>query len=119
MSIESRFKTLLSDNKLTASAMADLIGVQASTLSHILGGRNKPSVDILIKLKTAFPDLDLDWFLMGEKTKPVHTNPSLFPSLDEDENAPESPHSKGIEFSSEVERVILFYSNGKFKEYSK
>ena len=48
---------------LSASAFAELIQVQRSSISHILSGRNKPSLDFILKLNTAFPDVNLYWLL--------------------------------------------------------
>jgi transcriptional regulator with XRE-family HTH domain len=47
---------------LNASAFADKIGVQRSSLSHLLSGRNKPSLDFILKIVDVFPDVDLYWF---------------------------------------------------------
>jgi plasmid maintenance system antidote protein VapI len=46
---------------LNASAFADKIGVQRSSLSHLLSGRNKPSLDFILKILDVFPDVDLYW----------------------------------------------------------
>ncbi len=64
--IASRLGWLLETKKLSASQLAKHIGIQKSSLSHIMSGRNKPSFDFMLKLKKAFPDLDLDWFITGE-----------------------------------------------------
>lgn len=55
---------------LSASSFADRIGVQRSSLSHLLSGRNKPSLDFVLKLIEVFPEVDLYWILNGEGTFP-------------------------------------------------
>jgi plasmid maintenance system antidote protein VapI len=52
---------------LNASAFADKIGVQRSSLSHLLSGRNKPSLDFILKIVDVFPDVDLYWILNGRE----------------------------------------------------
>lgn len=50
---------------LTASSFADKINVQRSSISHLLSGRNKPSLDFIMKLIETFPEVDLIWILNG------------------------------------------------------
>lgn len=52
MSIVERIKQLMYDNELSAAAFADTIGVQRSSISHILSERNKPSLDFILKYFT-------------------------------------------------------------------
>lgn len=62
----NRLEFLLENLDYTASAFADKIGVQRSSLSHLLSGRNKPSLDFILKVDEAFPELNLKWLLKGE-----------------------------------------------------
>ncbi|MGV7108013.1 helix-turn-helix domain-containing protein [Flavobacterium sp. U410] len=55
---------------LSASSFADKIGVQRSSLSHLLSGRNKPSLDFVLKVIEVFPEVDLYWILNGQGTFP-------------------------------------------------
>ena len=52
-------------HELSASLFADKIGVQRSSISHILSGRNKPSLDFILKITTEFEDVDLQWLING------------------------------------------------------
>ncbi len=65
-----RLETLLDYYSLNASSFADKIGVQRSSLSHLLSGRNKPSLDFILKILEVFPDVDLYWILNGKGTFP-------------------------------------------------
>lgn len=51
---------------LNAASFADKIGVQRSSMSHILSGRNKPSLDFILKIYDAFPEINLTWLTLGE-----------------------------------------------------
>jgi hypothetical protein len=44
--------------------------VQRSSLSHLLSGRNKPSLDFILKILDVFPEVDLYWVLNGKGTFP-------------------------------------------------
>lgn len=61
-----RIKQLMERKKLAAAQFADEIGIQRSSLSHVLSGRNKPSLDFMLKIKNRFPEIDLDWLLLGK-----------------------------------------------------
>lgn len=65
-----RLEILLDYYSLNASSFADKIGVQRSSLSHLLSGRNKPSLDFILKILEVFPDVDLYWILNGKGTFP-------------------------------------------------
>lgn len=52
--------------KLSPTQFATEIGVQRSALSHVLSGRNKPSLDFMMKIKARYPDINLDWLLLGK-----------------------------------------------------
>ncbi len=51
---------------LTASQFADSMEVPRAVLSHILSERNKPSLDVIIKIASTFPDISMPWLLMGK-----------------------------------------------------
>lgn len=61
-----RLEFLLENLEHSASSFADKIGVQRSSLSHLLSGRNKPSLDFILKINHAFPELNLEWLLKGD-----------------------------------------------------
>jgi transcriptional regulator with XRE-family HTH domain len=65
-----RLEIILEYYSLNASSFADKIGVQRSSLSHLLSGRNKPSLDFILKIIAIFPEVDLYWILNGKGTFP-------------------------------------------------
>jgi transcriptional regulator with XRE-family HTH domain len=71
-----RLEIILDYYGLNASAFADKIGVQRSSLSHLLSGRNKPSLDFILKILDVFPDVDLYWILNGKGSFPKNNEPS-------------------------------------------
>ena len=66
MTLNDRISKILEYSQLTSSEFADEIEVQRSSISHITSGRNKPSLDFLIKVKERFPELNWDWLINGE-----------------------------------------------------
>ncbi len=64
--MKQRLQTILSKENLPSSKFADIIGVNRSSISHLLSGRNNPSLDVLQKVLVKFPHINPDWLLLGE-----------------------------------------------------
>ena len=105
-----RLKKILKDNNLSASQFAKKINVQRSSVSHILGMRNKPSLDFIVKISNNFEDISLDWLINGdlkENIKEVNNSHNLgesSPTLIENNNSKEK----------KIEKIIYFYSDNTF-----
>ena len=107
---------------LSASAFAEKIGVQRSSISHILSGRNKPSLEFVLKILSSFPEVDLYWLLNGKGSFP-NDQDSGFKSdgLKKDPgdlNISDPPNVKSNSKKS-IERIIIFYSDGTFDSFEK
>ena len=118
--IIERIKRIISDSGLSNSSFADKIGVPRSSISHILSGRNNPSLDLIIKILRNFDDINADFLLKGVVLPPIdkdskndldNKNMTLFPELDIKEDTKERP-----KIDEEVlKSVILVYQNDKFE----
>ena len=64
--MNNRIRTILEEYNLSASKFADIVDVQASGISHILSGRNKPGYDFIRKVLIAFPEVSSDWLILGK-----------------------------------------------------
>lgn len=112
---------------LTSSALADAIEFNRSSISHLLSGRNKPSLEFVMKILDKFPEVKLYWLLNGKGNFPETDAPiekpgqkSLFDKEQESSVIKkESPvESFKIENRDDkIERIIIFYKDGTFKEY--
>ena len=65
-----RLKKIISHNELSASNFAEKLGVQRATISHLLSGRNKPSLDFVMKVTDVYEDVNLYWLLHGKGSYP-------------------------------------------------
>jgi len=101
--IVDRIKKIMIERKMTASDLSKKIDVQKSSISHILNGRNKPSLDFVVKLSHSFNDINIDWLINGEKS----TTPTLNSDLLEKNN-----NSK-----KRVTKIVLFYDDKSFDTY--
>ena len=114
-----RLKKILDHYDLSASLFADKIGVQRSSISHILSGRNKPSLDFILKITNTFTDVDIYWLLNGRGSFPKKAivadasqsqNISLFPEAEEISNSIST---------KKIDKIVVFYNDGSFNEYKK
>ena len=64
--IKDRFKLIMNREKLTAGAFAESIGASQATISHILSGRNRPSVELVLRVHQRYTDINLEWLLTGK-----------------------------------------------------
>ncbi len=112
----NRLKKILEHHQLTASLFADKIGVQRSSISHILSGRNKPSLDFILKVTGTFLDVDIYWLLNGKGSFPKEQK-VVTPTLPKGNNnlSPETFSDPG----KKISRIVVFYTDGTFDEYKK
>ena len=112
----NRLKKILNYHQLTASLFADKIGVQRSSISHILSGRNKPSLDFILKVTYTFTDVDIYWLLNGKGEFPKEQGPTNKVFSPNESSIIETSNSKS---SKKMNRIVVFYEDGTFEEYKK
>jgi transcriptional regulator with XRE-family HTH domain len=129
-----RLHILMDYYEISAALLAEKIEVQRSSISHILSGRNKPSLDFVLKILKAFPEVELYWLLNGvghfpKQAEIQESAPTLFSTNKESEVKIETPKSISKVVSNEIvnkekeivnleiERIVVFYRNGSFKNY--
>ena len=66
MDIKDRIKMIMERENMTSGAFAESISIQQSTLSHILNGRNNPSLDVIMKVHQRYNYILLEWLLYGK-----------------------------------------------------
>ena len=118
--IIDRVKKIISTHGLTNSSFADKIGVPRSSISHVLSGRNNPSLDLIIKILQSFDGISANYLLSGDVLTPIqpitdkdqeYNNMTLFPELDLKKETKEE-----IKIDEDlVKSVILVYENNKFE----
>lgn len=63
--MKDRIEIIMKKEQLTPSSFAESIDIQRSTLTHILRGRNNPSLDVIMKIHQRYNYINLDWLLYG------------------------------------------------------
>ena len=142
--MKERLQKLLDMEHLTPARFADLIGVQRSSVSHVLSGRNKPSFDFLEKTLKAFPGLEADWLILGKghmyeqmgrsvETELFGKEDDIHLTVPEEETEQvvradskraqeetDTPHEEPNKGDGErkIVRVLVFYEDNTFSSYS-
>lgn len=104
--IANRIQELITNLNLKPSSFASKINVSPSILSHVLNGRNKASLDLILKIHSAFPEVDLEWLLTGNSALKKDEVPFV-----------ESTRSQ-IQPKNDS-RIVILHSNGTFEEFVK
>lgn len=112
---------------LSAASFADQIEVGRSSISHLLSGRNKPSLDFVMKVIKQFPEVELYWLLNGKGKFPKGGSPKTA--------AEKVPEQKPTDLFSEtkphtiaqpllenagkrqIQKIVIFYTDGSFAAY--
>lgn len=141
--MKERIIQIMEREGLTPSKFAEVIGIQRSAMSHILSGRNNPSLDVLIKVLEKFTYVDSDWLLFGKGEmvrEHLLTEPDLFANTPKftpevqvtseyrKENGVETPvntpQNTVIEKivcedkpSKMVSKIMIFYSDNTFDTF--
>jgi len=139
-----RIAKLIKAKKLSSSQFADEIGVQRSSVSHVMSGRNKPSLDFVTRILSAYADVNPDWLLSGmgnmyrDDDAPTGTGTLPF----EDDGYTETEPEKGPEAElpskhelyrqakrktgstnvasgrKAIDKIVIFYSDDTFREFT-
>ncbi len=113
----ARLEHLLQYYEIKASAFADKIQVQRSSISHLLSGRNKPSLEFVLKVVKNFPEVNLYWLLNGKGSFPSETSNSVSPTSNPPTQSDDS-NTKAIKNPEKtIDRIVIFYSDGSFEAY--
>ena len=142
MDLSEKIKQILVRKNISPSLFADEIGIQRSSISHILAGRNKPSLDIVQKIVKRFPELGIEWIL-GDGEIPIQesgtndsksisrpqisitkSNQSTSLELNRKNASSNTPAQENVRQETKVsqkekivERILIFYSDGTFQEF--
>jgi transcriptional regulator with XRE-family HTH domain len=137
MTEKERLETLMRHEGLSLSQFANEINIQGSTLSHIMNGRNNPSLDVVKRILDRFPSINPDWLIFGREPMRRQISksqeiPSLF-DMEEISN-PEQTQQQQVQTEiketsqqpinvqnncKEITKVVIFYSDNTYEEIIK
>ena len=129
----TRLQKLLDYYSLSASGLATKIGVQRSSISHVISGRNKPSLDFVMKLLHTYNEVTIEWLIDGKGSFPKSENTPSTPHNPIEEITIVKSEKKDVEKISsdviselipkknnqkEIEKIILLYKDGSFESFN-
>lgn len=145
--MKEKLEIIRVNENMNASELAKKLGVEASAISHIRSGRNKPSFDFVVKILAAFPHINPDWLLLDRgpyerdgMIAPSESNvesvaagdlsslpgATLFDAVEKVSLAEPQSEVRNVDIpslsrcsSSEkiVQRIIVLYSDNSFDSY--
>jgi len=140
--MKERLLEFLKNENKSSAQLAEEIGVQASGISHILSGRNNPSLDFILKMLGKYEFLSTDWLLFGRGSmykeprirtlfdyEPVETREKSDLQTRNESVAAESEYKETVISKSpgdlqvpipkttSVVKIVWFYENNSFEEF--
>ena len=106
--MKNRIQNIIEKHGLSSNTFAQEIDVNRSTISHILSGRNKPSIEVLQKILRRFPNISASWSLLGQGAID-NTN---FPS-----SSSQVSKENTIQKVKSINKIVVFYSDNSFEEF--
>lgn len=131
-----RLEQLFQYYDLNASSFAEKIDVGRASISHLLSGRNKPSLDFVMKVVQTFPEVELYWLLNGKGNFPKQVQSSPVdkvkspPTTQTQQKVPQeklyfpentAPVAEKKEVNTEhksIQRIVIFYEDGTFEAFN-
>jgi transcriptional regulator with XRE-family HTH domain len=129
-----RILEIMKEKNLTPSQFADEIGIQRSGMSHLISGRNKPSLEFIMKVLARFPDIKPDYLLYGasevgsvpkaetgsEREMNSKVAATLFDQAEIQDVIPEPKPQRQVRkerAERKIEKIVVFYDDKTFREY--
>jgi len=110
-----RLEKIIRHYGLSASSFSEKIGVQRSSISHILSGRNKPSLEFVMKILSSFPEIDLYWLLNGKGSFPIKE--VIIDNKNKNQKSNQIKTSRHTNSVKTIKRIVIFYSDGSFESF--
>ena len=98
--MNSRIKRIIEKNNLSVNQFSKIIGVNRSTMSHILSARNNPSVDLLDRILDNFPNIHPNWLYRGIGPMIIDQDNNMYTQLSD----------------KKIDKIVVFYSDSSFQE---
>jgi transcriptional regulator with XRE-family HTH domain len=141
--MKERILEFLRNENKSSAQLAEEIGVQASGISHILSGRNNPSLDFILKMLEKYQFLSTDWLLFGrgsmykdskmqtlfdydvtndEETSELssrsrQTGPTMASQNLLNTNQPKDESNQENKIKPDVLKIVWFYEDNSFEEF--
>lgn len=142
VNMKDRIVKIMERERMGQAQFASAIGIQRAAMSHIISGRNNPSLDVMLKILHRYPQLNPDWLLFGKGEMLRSTDSSVEQAEDQAKTPPQlhlmaddhvevsqaalnterEPSEKQMAISVEktsktVSRIMVFYSDNTYDTF--
>ena len=123
-----RLQKILDYYNISAAELSNQIKFNRSTISHLLSGRNKPSLEFVMRILQKYPEVELYWLLNGKGSFPSITknlapidNMTTSEATKIESILPSNKHLTEVASNSlsniDVDQIVIFFKDGTFKSY--
>ena len=142
VNMKDRIVKIMERERMGQAQFANAIGIQRAAMSHIISGRNNPSLDVMLKILHRYPQLNPDWLLFGKGEMLRSSDSSIEQAEDQAKTSPQlhlmaddhvevsqsalntekEPSEKQMAISVEktsktVSRIMVFYSDNTYDTF--
>lgn len=78
--MKERIIKIMECERMVQAQFASAIGIQRAAMSHIISGRNNPSLDVMTKILHRYPQINPDWLLLGKGEMLRDNTPAMEPA---------------------------------------
>lgn len=125
--MKERLQHIIKAESLTNLQFAQIVEISPASVTHLLAGRNNPSIEIVAKIARRFPHYNLRWLILGEGsiyTSSSQTTPT--PQVKEELPFAESckqpsatnPEQSSMVSKAEGAKLIVCFPDGTYQEYT-
>jgi len=140
--MRNRIKKIIEYENISYSKFADIVGIERSGVSHLINGRNNPSLDVIQKILETFEYINTDWLLLNKgpmiKEDKIETQEKLFSEIPDNKTEEQINETKRTDNSisetnlindtkkknifdsredKKIVKIVIFYSDKTFSEF--
>ncbi len=132
--MKERILKVMETEGYSQAQFAAEIGIQRAAMSHIISGRNNPSLDVLLKILRRFPSVSTDWLLFGngpmtKSAQPAEPAENTIVPTDSNVAFADSIASSLVHQEKErvvtvekpaktISKIMVFYTDNTFDTYT-
>ena len=104
-----RLEKILNEYDLSAAAFAQKLQIGRASISHIISGRNKPSLDVVMRIVETFPEVDMYWLLNGKGSFPKTINSTTTTDVEIPNPTLHKPLEVSKQSRKEIDKIISYW----------
>ena len=120
--MKDRIQHIIKVENLSNLQFAQIVEISPASVTHLLAGRNNPSLEIIAKIAKRFPHYNLRWLILGEGsiyTSSIQTPKEELPFAESSKQHPATnPEQNNEANKAEGAKLIVCFPDGTYQEYT-